>query len=271
MISASSLFMGVLFKLMHWPGAGPLILLGVFLFICPTLILYVIQQFKDYDRRFSEFWRLVVMAVLTCIFLIFWGSNVSRSILTGFLTVEDKVLQVNENLKQYNNHLLEEIKNEDSSGVYSASADRIHKLSIENFDYVEVIKNTLIRKVEHDPASTADHWNISQMDNNDASTLFLGTSYSGAGDELWGSLNLYSKTLQEELRSLHLNNVKPDEINSLKINTEPRAEVLDGYDLSWKEAMFQHQTVVATLAILSSIQTEILDAEFKALQMLIKK
>jgi hypothetical protein len=231
----------------------------------------VIQQFKDYDRRFSEFWRLVVMAVLTCIFLIFWGSNVSRNILTGFLTVEDKVLQVNENLKQYNSHLLEEIKMKDSSGIYSPAAEKINKLSLDNYQYVEDLKNELIRRADRDPSSIDNHWNISGMDNYDISTHFLGASYSTAGDDLWTSLNRYSKTLQEELKLLKLDNVKKEEIDALKIQTEPRLEVLDGYDLSWNQAMFQHQTVVATLAILSSIQTEILDAEFKALQMLLKK
>lgn len=174
LVSSSMIFMGVLFKLMHWPGAGPLIVFGTMLFSLPTMILYMIFQFKELDRKFSDFWKTVVLAYLVSIFLIFWGTNVTRSVLYG-LQVEDNTLATNKNLTNYNAYILSEIGTKsDSNTTYSSAANNIHELSTKTVNDIEELKKYIIDAVQMGDQSAIDnHWNINSKDNYDIPTHIL--------------------------------------------------------------------------------------------------
>jgi len=269
LFSTMMLFMGVLFKMMHWPGAGPMIVFGALLFIIPTLILYVIQQFKEYDRKFGEFWKTVVLGVLVSVFLIFWGLNVSRGILVSFLKVEDATLATNKNLAEYNATILDDIKAKtDSNSGYIQSAEKIARMSSEMVLFVENTKKELISIIEPDPGAQENHWNISSKDNYDIPTHYMcGNEPASRGRELYDRLVNFKKSLIKEMENLPLKNKEEviGNLGDLGIKTELNPEMMENME-NWQEGMFYQQTISGTLAILSGIQNEILNAEFKCLK-----
>lgn len=267
LFSTSLLFIGVLFKIMHWPGAGPMIVSGATFFTFPTLILYVIQQFKEYDRKFREFWRTVVLGVLVCVFLIFWGSSVTRNILFSYLKVEDATLEINKGLTEYNAFILGEIKQKHADDPVYSAAENIHAQTMKMTEDIENIKRELIRYTESDPHAVEDHWYISAKDNYDIPSHYLGTANSERGFELLNSLNLYRAELKNQMKRLPFADEDLMEgLGDLGIKTELRPEMTDGYNMAWNEGLFNQQVIVGTLSLLSGIQSEVLNAEFKCLK-----
>ncbi len=261
------MFMGVLFKIMHWPGASIMIVFGTLLFICPTLILYAIQQFKEQDRRFSEFWKMMFLSILASVFVLFWGTSVSRDILTSFINIEDASIVVNQNLVSNNAYLLDEIQKKDTTNIaLIEAANNIHKETVKLNEFIESIKNELIDKVELNPDAKRDHWYINAKDNYDVPTRYIGDYDSKRGIELHESIVKYNAFIKESLSKVAVNDT-----NIVFINLIVRPEMTSGYEMKWNEAMFYSQTMAGTLALLSSLQTQSLNAEFKALTLIIVK
>ena len=266
LLSSFMIFTGVLFKVMHWPGAGPMLVFGSLLFIIPTLVLYVIQQFKEYDRKFSEFWRVVTMGILVSAFFMLWGLNVSRNILTSFLKTEDATLETNAKLHDLNKRLLVAINENDSSRALSAIAENVHKQCEETDKFVNDIKRELTQYTGALPPEMADeHWNIGGLDNYDIPThLMCGPN--GKGRELFERLNRLKMELTGQMKKLPVDEKEQmlKDLGDLGIKTDLRPELMEEFD-TWEDAMFYHQVVAGTLSNLSSIQNEIKNAEFECL------
>jgi hypothetical protein len=217
LFSTSLMFMGILFKMMHWPGASLMIVFGTLFFIFPTLILYLVYQFKQNERKFSEFWKLIFLAVLAGVFILFWGTSVSRNILTSFLKIEDVTISTNKNLGEYNQFLMKQIESADSANTASIEAARnIHTQTLEMISYIENIKKEMISRIELNPEALNDHWQIMAIDNYDAPSYYLGDYNSVQGKELFKKISSFNvklcfilKQLQEQWQYLVVCKIKP--------------------------------------------------------------
>jgi hypothetical protein len=123
--------------------------------------------------------------------------------------------------------------------------------------------------VERSPDASINHWDINSKDNYDIPTHYLGSSESAKGVELWNKLNDYKIRLKDQLKSIpFVSQDVIDRLGDFGIKTELKPEMTDGYQMNWNEGMFSQQTIVGTLALLSAIQTEVLNAEFKCLKVI---
>jgi len=272
LLTTMMVFNGVMFKVMHWPGGGPMIVLGILLFICPTMLLYVIQQFKEKERKFGEYWRVVVGTLIISLFFFIFAKSPTRNILTTYLNIEEASLLVNDNLRENNQYLIKLAKEKlytdknDSAKIIS-TVDLIHLKSEAMFTKVELLKEALISRVEMNADSEAfsNHWFLGSLDNTDIPTQMFGSPYSADGEELLNHINLYNKEIKELLRAIQPQNESRDEIATLGINVNYNQYTLDNEIPTWHEAMFYQVPVAGALAILTSIQTQALNTEFKAI------
>lgn len=262
LFSTSLMFVGILFKMMHWPGASIMLVFGILFFVFPTLILYVIYQFKQKQRKFSEFWKFIFLAVLAGVFILFWGVSVSRNILTSFLNIEDVTLSTNKNLEEYNAFVLKQIVSYDSTNsVAIESSSMIHAQTKEMVVYIESIKEEMISRIESNPEAKNDHWQIMAKDNYDAPTYYLGDYDSKKGKELVSKIKAFNIEIEKQMKAV--NGDSESAAYGIDISVNP--QMAGGYDMQWNEAMFYNQTVVGTMAILSSLQNQALNVEFKCL------
>lgn len=272
LFTTSTIFLGVMFKVMHWFGGGLMLVFGTTLFVFPTMILYVIQQFKEYDRKFSEFWRTVILSVIVSVFFFVYGLNYSKNILLTYLKIEDATIKTNANLKDYNNFILDEIRQNSNNNEYYSTAIIINVRTLELYQHIEELKKQLIIRTEGgETDGIGNHWNIQAKDNYDIPTHFIGNSGSIEGENLWNKLNLLKKTITEEIHNLPIENKKEviDSLGDFGIETELNPIMNEGMN-TWQERMFYNTPIVGTLALLSGIQNEILNAEFKALTLISK-
>ncbi len=261
------MFTGIMFKIMHWPGAGPMLVFGTLLFVIPTLILYVVQQFKEYDRKFSEFWKLVAGSILICVFILFWGLKPSVSLITSFLKVEDGTLKANKTMALANNRMHVMLDSSADPAIVKF-ADDLHTSTIVTVTMIENIKTGLISRIELNPEALKDHWQISSLDNYDIPSHMLGDANSGEGKELYEQLVDYKKEILEKINALPFADKEKmmADLGDFGIPTEAR-NMPEGYEGfgTWQENMFYENTLGSTLAMLSGLQNQVLNAEFMTL------
>lgn len=78
--------MGALFKIMHWPGAGWLLIIGVPLPFVLFLPVYLYQTRKDKTDSLMNFMGIMIGLTFLAIFSSLLALNVSKSILEGMQT-----------------------------------------------------------------------------------------------------------------------------------------------------------------------------------------
>lgn len=272
LFSLSSTFIGVLFKVQHWPGAGAMLLVGSLFFLFPTLILYIIQQFKEYDRKFSEFYKTILAIVIASVFFIVYALNYSRDIIVTYLKIEETTIETNSNLLAFNQFLLGEI-NRSNQDNFITSAVNIDKYAQEAIATIEQIKQQLIEMSEGENSEAFEnHWAINSLDNYDIPSYFLGNQNSEGADHLLKSLNELREKIKSELNRLPL--VSKDslinDLGDLGIKTDPDNRMSYKENTTWQEEMFYHTPIAGTLAILTSLQNQVLSAEFRMLSIIHK-
>lgn len=272
LFSLSLIFTGSLFKVQHWPGAGPMLIFGAFLLICPTMILYIVQQFKENGRRFGEYWKAIVLMVFVSIFFFAYALNYSRNILDTYVKIEEASIETNSNINSYNTFILEELSKQNDPLSY-LTAKNIDEQTNGVVQHIEELKNQLIELTDRgNTGGATNHWNIQSKDNYDIPTSFLAREGSEEAEELITQLNSLRENILSEINKLPIKNKESviSDLGNLGISTEPDPNMTYREHGTWQEEMFYLTPLVGTLAVLTSIQTQVLNAEFKALTVISK-
>jgi hypothetical protein len=198
---------------------------------------------------------------------LFWGLNISRSALRSFLKVEDSVLKTNSNLIDYNSYFLNEIKSmSKQDSINYITSKNIHSSSQALHEYIEDLKQNLIYETEKsEPPSS--HWMLNSLDNYDVPTYLLGSADSKIGIALYDSLTNFKIKLRNEMSKISMANTHENfKSADFGINTEIDEKLTEGHNLTWNESLFLHQTLAVSLCTLTSLQNEVLNAEFICLK-----
>lgn len=285
MVSVSSIFTGILFKIMHWPGAGLMIVLGTTLFLVSALPLYAFKKHQEEGKHYKDFIKLIFFVAGASIFLIFYGLGISRNILNTYITINSAVEKSNRSMERINNTLIKSLKESGKTGSIAASdkkadkelseiksmiqpgnmkgsfmaeIDNIERLTSDMLNAITEIKNYLIQRNGgyHNNSST-DYYNLIGIDNIDTPAQIMLNE--DAGLDLKNKLKDYKDAL---LGTAHRLNLKVD-AEELGIDLEaPSAS--DDFNRginSWELFMFAGTPIAGTLTMLTSIENEVLNAE----------
>ena len=197
--------------------------------------------------------------------------NVSKEIINAFLTIDEGITASNKNVTKKNQQVMDAFATAAQSDAVKAKpfqdkAIQVHKASDELNKYMEDLKNEMVRKVEglgpNDPVpAPAD---IKKNDDYDISTLVMcGDKQDGKGfkaTELKKKLEDYKVKLSGFVTDPGLKTQINDLIN-LK-DPDPNSRLAkEEKKKTWEMATFYHTPIVATLAMLSKLQSDVKTAE----------
>ena len=197
--------------------------------------------------------------------------NVSKEIINAFLTIDEGITDSNKNVTKKNQQVMDAFATAAQSDAVKAKpfqdkAIQVHKASDELNKYMEDLKNEMVRKVEglgpNDPVpAPAD---IKKNDDYDISTLVMcGDKQDGKGfkaTELKKKLEDYKVKLSGFVTDPGLKTQINDLIN-LK-DPDPNSRLAkEEKKKTWEMATFYHTPIVATLAMLSKLQSDVKTAE----------
>jgi len=266
-VSLWLLSFGMLFKVQHWPGASPMLILGmisIIFFFLPAM-LYKFTKSEKTDRSQGIVAILAVVAGFCMMFAI----NVSKEVLTAFVRGNTMTLQSNASLLQVNENL-QQLVGKNDAPQQQEKALEIREQSKATFDLIAQYKREIITRVDRLPLDMADSLytlqNMMYKDDYDIPTyILIGSEPAtprtdvGSAVALRDALLNYQATLGDLVSA---EETKLNIENALDLGEQPTPY---GRPQSWVNAMFFHLPAASVISTLTSLQSSVLSMEAMAL------
>lgn len=201
--------------------------------------------------------------------------NVSKEIINAFVTINDSLEVTVKNLTGKNTQAYQafdkQMQNDPAkTKPFKEKADKIRVESDNLNKYVETLKEELIRKTEQlEPsAKMIEVKEIAQKDNYDVPTTYMcGEKNDGKGakaEELKNKIITYKKNIINILDASDRGKytARLDGLfNTADPTPETNKEMYNEGKRTWEMLNFYHTPVVATIALLTKIQSDVKNAE----------
>ena len=256
---------GFLFKIMHWPGAGIIILIGLILFALIFIPLFVFAHYKNESHVSGHFIFVIVASMMAILFLSFMALTVSKDVLSEFAAVEKQMDNVLNDLKDKNNACVREMINTLERDAVVAS---VHQKTEEIESWIDDLKRELVIATE--PGNTAaiagGEIDCSMIKNKDAYNIPVDILIvQGKASQLAEKIKEYKGYLLSESDAADL----ASKLDMLLDISE--VKVADDDEIPWENATFEHRTFVSNLNTLTIIQIKLRLAEKEFLKSVSEK
>lgn len=214
------------------------------------------------DKRQSPRQRMINLMYL--VFIAMLALSFPEEILDGFDLVNDSLLENVDNTTTRNNQIYAEIEasykmNPEKTKVWFERAQEVNQKSDSLFNYIQYLKLEIAKKSDG-PEADAD--NLKYKENLDASpeVMIVGKQ----GDKLKDAIDQYRNDILSRITDEN-----KQKIIANSLSTEPRPKSADD-NRTWVQASFESMPSIAVLTYLSSLQSNIKQAEGEALNSLLK-
>lgn len=239
---------GALFKVLHWQGAGLILIVALPLPFVLFLPVYLAQTRKD--KNYSVLNLMGVMFGLTfvAVFSVLLALNVSRDVL---MNISSDIVRV-KNATEYNNSRSADLK--DIDGI-KQKADDVCK-------FIDAMKNEMLAMTGNQQTGPLDPFNLNGMDNSEASSFVLtGKNEKGDLPVLKEKILEFRKTILDSPKaSEDLKNLAKELLVPSGENEAP------DYEYVWEKREFPTNHLIAVIDGLTRLQNNIrfVEAEFLA-------
>jgi hypothetical protein len=260
--------LGLLFKLMHWPGAGPSLILGILLIPVLYLPFFMMAHKNDPGNRISILINLYFAITALSVVITLSLNNTSGIILNSFAFVDEMISEANVNTEIKNKALVTAFSEnaDDKAGEYVQKIKKVQALSNELCNYIAEMKSYLIVKTDGMSKSDADSTSLRDVDAKDNYDMPTHLLIGGDPENLReGSFS--ARELRNKIRvyKMDMLNMLKDTVNNgitktIGLNTNDR-NMEDGQMHSWETSSFDHMTLAVDVTILSELQNNVRNAE----------
>lgn len=197
--------------------------------------------------------------------------NVSKEIINAFVTIDDALAITVNNLAGKNaqayNSLDREMKNDPvKTKPFYDRAMKAQQLCGDLNKYIISLKDTLIRKTDgiEQSAKTPTTRELEKKDDYDTPTALLcGSENDGKGhkaSELKEKIEVFKKAMLANLDQSDRPKFTT-RLNELFNTNDPAPDKVEDNKRTWEMATFYHNPVVASVALLTKVQTDVKNAE----------
>jgi hypothetical protein len=273
-ICAFITFIGAMFKIEHWQGAGWFLIVGIplpFLYFLPV---YIYHQNKAKETSALNLLGIMFLMVYIAIFSAILALNVSRDILEAFNTDENDISKTNVLFANENKQMYENLE-KSGEAINKEKLIELKTKSDALFNQIYNIKAELVKSADGSNSQAIEAGNkinasaIFAKDESAGTTKIMrgDDGVSGKAAELKKQINDYS----EYLKSLTQNDSKSLKIINTLLSTVDAKDTLfsESVTTKWEDQYFPNGSyIVSTLVSLSSIETNVRLAESEALSVL---
>lgn len=257
--------LATLFKMMHWAGAGPLLLVGSFLLIGAFVPMYTNMKIKANAMNPGQFVFVITLSMYAIVLTSLLAMNVSGPVLERFSRDEADNSNIVKYFEKKKERLLSEMADDSASSSQSENKKLISESAAKTKDLIRAIKIELIEYVEGVDKATAQKLVLSpndiiRKDNyHMVAALLLGGQGTHNASALKTAIDNYKSTA---LKIADKNEKLVFKINSLlNTNSQGEGETLK----TWEEANFRSNLLISTLSRLSDIEKNICIVETEVL------
>jgi len=240
--------MGVLFKVMHWPGASIFLMVGLPLPFVLFLPAYLYYTKDDKKATTTNFLGIMFGLIFLAVFSVLLALSISKQVLNSAI------------IKVYSNQQAKDF----SESVISNLNDQnnIKKASDELCAYIDDLKCELLSATDNDlcngskMASDVSLWQMSGLDNKANPTFVLyGAGNKNKIAELRTKVKAYHETL---IATKKMNKDLEGLVNDLfDVNGFRETIEINGERLNWEQKQFSNKQLIFVLDGLSEIQSNV--------------
>lgn len=244
---------GAMFKIMHWPGAGIMVVLSAIVTVAVFIPILVIQAIKDKENQVQNFTVLIFVMSFVAITFMMSFLRVSKNVLDSFFISIHSNMNTLELVESRNASYIDMVNS--SSGLSAEVIDQTKELKEKTDalnDYIQKLIGEIAiqahpRNLEAvDENGNIDFFNLFALDNLKSvnMVMFGGEENEGKGMEL--------KTKIDEYRNFAINLLDPEQGTMIEklLDTSPTGD----YDTPWLHFYFSNIPMIASLNLLSDIQ-----------------
>ena len=220
---------GVLFKIMHWPGAGVALTVSVLLTVVLFIPILVIHALKDKENQVQNFSILIFVLSFMAVNIMVFALKVSKNVLSSMVVSTKVNIKTNQILESGNTLVLQEANMDSTlSPDRLEQANFIHQQTEALNDYIqELMADILLATHEDNRMAIKDDGSIDlskanyfDVHKSTELVIFGNELTSGQGEALVKSLETHKELLMAQagarldgiiIEMLDINNSYPDE------------------------------------------------------------
>lgn len=266
---------GQLFKFTHWPGAGPLLIVGAIGLTTIFLPVYAYKVFKNTESIKTGFIFICIGIFFLNLYSFLLALNVSKDVFVSSVTQGEEIVKTTKLLESKNDRLYDSFVSDSSFQDISikANAKRVRNISDEMCDYIETIKVDLIAKtdnvsIEEAAKKAKDFSTIIAKNNYDKPTFYmLDENNNGKAYQLRSKIEKFKNEL------FSINGISETEKTIvLKLFDMPKEIVNEnGIKTGWEMTNFYLSPLIFVENSLSSLQRNIRVSEGEVLESFVCK
>ena len=258
-------FIGAMFKIMHWPGAGLMMIIGIPVPIVVFLPVYLYYHYKEKEESLTNFMYIMFFLVYLSVMSSMLSITIARDVLENAVSINT----IMDNSPYYELKRGLFIQN----GGNKEKAEQIQDKTNELLSYIDKLKKELIlvASEKNQPAiiqgNTINMWDLEGLDEYDKiNDILIGYENNGKAKALKQKIDKYKSIL---LSNLEDEPVSATFINDILNTEKPKAAINDFY--TWEGQNLYKFPLVFIINYLSDIQNNIRQAELETWLALNKK
>lgn len=247
---------GILFKIMHWPGAAVALLTSVILVVAVFIPVLVTHALKDKENQLQNFSILIFVLSFMAVNIMVFALKISKNVLSSMVVTAQANLISSQTMEARTAIFMEKsLLSDQNDSAQLVKAEFIHTESDVLDNYIQDLMAEIVL-LTHEKNRAAvgmdksiDLKNASYFDNHNSVNLviFGDDENSGKGEELQSLIESYREFLQTMAEPALFESI------GLLLYTGPLGE----YQASWLDFNFYQTPMIGALNFLSNLQLNI--------------
>ena len=240
---------GILFKIMHWPGANVALTFSVLLTVAIFVPILVTHAIRDKENQLQNFSVLIFILAMMAVNIMVFALKVSKNVLSSMVVTAMDNMTTAQMIGSNNTLWLENFSNDEADLIAekTQNLDQLLQLTM-----VDILKAT--HEDNHSAVATGNSIDLKKAGYFDAHhgtelVIFGDENHPGKGEALLSAMEEHRNLLKS-----HSGNELDKTIDRLLYTGE-----LDrhDYEVTWLEFHFYHAPMISALNTLSSLQQKI--------------
>lgn len=261
---------GDLFKIMHWPGALPMLIAGSLGLTTIFFPLYIYKIYKRNEKLKDSFIFICTGLLFFNMFILLLSLKVSPNVMSYFVKPGNEVIKAAKLIETDNNKRIQNYLSDTANAAFSKEVKNIELSANELVNYIENLKIEIISQCDKVDINEAkmkaeDVSLILQRDNSSIPTNYmLGMENNSKAFELKEKLDKFKKIL---LGSPWINDAIKRNIE-ISLDTRNRIDEENGMVYNWAAYYFRNTIMIISLQHLSTFQERVRISEAEVLNAL---
>ena len=238
---------GILFKIMHWPGANVALTSSVLLTVVLFIPILVAHAIRDKENQLQNFSILIFILAMMAVNIMVFALKVSKNVLSSMVVTAIDNMATHDIIEARNALMLESLQNDEASLIAEKSDALDQKLQMLMVDILLATHEDNRAAVAMDNEIDLRKANYFDVHKSTELVIFGNEVSQGKGEELQAALEEY-----KELLLGHAGSGLNDALTKM-LHTGPMGE----YQQDWLDFTFYQTPMISALNILSNYQLKI--------------